>query len=293
MKWLILLICLKSVFAVETVNIEEDYKWVDDIKFSSKEEGVSKNKDEINFKVQNDDNVLSSESMNVNILESEQVNKIEDGLSKIVFSCYKNDFETAFKAMDEVYSSFKNNASYWNQVGTCYYLKNDFSKATLFYNKARDLDSKFVAPINNLGVLYLKTNKPQKALAAFEKASEMSTFSITPNLNLAKVYLKYGMNVKSLRILQGLYKKNSQDQFVGALYANSLVINKEFDSAAKIFSKLNANVKNKIENSLNYSLALKMIGKKAEANDLFSSIAPPSSGIQLDYYNKLASIIKE
>ncbi len=293
MRWIILLLLFKTISAAETVNIEEDYKWVDDLSFSSKDKSAVKNNNEISFDVKNDNDVLAEESISVNIMESELIKKSDDVLSKIVVSCYKGDFEGAFKTMDENYLTFKNNSSYWNQVGTCYFLKNDFSKATLFYNKARDLDSKFVAPVNNLGVLYLKNNKPQKALAAFEKASEMSTFSITPNFNLAKMYLKYGMNAKALRILQGLYKKNSKDQSVASLLGNSLTINKDYESAVKVFSKLNTNELNKFENSLNYALALKMFGKRTEANELLSKISSPDSGPNLEYFNKVSEKIKE
>ncbi|RPJ77562.1 MAG: hypothetical protein EHM20_05960, partial [Alphaproteobacteria bacterium] len=157
--------------ADEKVKPEEDYSWVDQLNFDKKTEmKYEANKDEFNISSEEASHALVKESLSglPQVRLEEIAAKTDDVLIKMNIKCYQNKFDESFKIADDIYGQYKNNTSYWNQLGTCYYLKADYAKAILFYNKSRDLDSKFVPPVNNLGVVYVKQGKFQKALAAFK-----------------------------------------------------------------------------------------------------------------------------
>jgi len=257
-------------------SAEDDFTWVEQLDFDKKtEEKYQANKDGFDFSSKDTaENALLQESL---VLLSpakleETLGKTNDPLVKINVKCYQGKFEDAFKIVDAEYEKFKNNTSYWNQIGTCYFLKLDYAKAILFYNKSRDLDSKFIPPVNNLGVVYQKQGKFQKALAAFKLASDLNNFSVTPTYNLAQLYLKFGTVGKALPIFQGLYKKSPNDQVLAFALATSLLIRGDYQAAADIFSKFSKGNLANPAMGLNYALTLKYLNRPKDAMTVFSNV---------------------
>ncbi len=205
--------------------------------------------------------------------------------------CLENKFDEAFKQADEIYLKFKNNAVYWNQVGSCYYLKSDFAKATLFYNKARDLDPKFDAPVNNIGVVYQKQGRYQKALAAFKRATEMNSFSLDSIYNVAQLYLHFGAIGKALPIFDALLKKVPTDIEFNSAVASSQLQKGEFASALLVYNALPKESQVLPEIGLNYAIALKLSDKKDEAINVLAKI-PASTGELKDYALKVENFIR-
>jgi tetratricopeptide (TPR) repeat protein len=219
--------------------------------------------------------------------------KTDDLLIKINIKCYQNKFEESLKIADAIYGQYKNNTSYWNQVGTCYFLQSDYAKAILFYNKSRDLDPTFFPPVNNLGVVYVKQGKFQKALAAFKKAAEMSSFSVTPNYNLAYLYLRFGTIGKAIPIFLGLQKKSPQDVEVNAALASANIINGDYLSAVQIYGTLDKDMLTKPSIGLNYAVALKFSNRSADAISAFENVI---IGTRLDlkeYAQKVEKFIRK
>lgn len=177
-------------------SAEDDFSWVEQLDFDKKaEEKYRADKDEFDFSSSDESsNALIKESLSslTSAKLEESLGKTDDPMMKMNIKCYQGKYEEALKIADEQYSKYKNNTSYWNQLGTCYFLKSDYAKAILFYNKSRDLDSKYIPPVNNLGVVYQRQGKFQKALAAFKLASDLNTFAVTPTYNLAQLYLRFG-----------------------------------------------------------------------------------------------------
>lgn len=205
--------------------------------------------------------------------------------------CQNGKFDEAFKSADEIYLKNKNNAVYWNQIGMCFYLKSDFAKAILFYNKARDLDSKLDAPINNLGVVYQKQARYQKALAAFKKAGEMNSFSLQSNYNIAQLYLRFGTVGKALPIFEALLKKYPQDTEFNSALASAHLQKGDFGNALIIYNSLPKEVFTTPQFGLNYAVALKFAGKKEEALAILGKIAAVSGEIK-EYAQKVENFIR-
>ncbi|MCO4753568.1 MAG: hypothetical protein KC478_03755, partial [Bacteriovoracaceae bacterium] len=117
----------------------------------------------------------------------------KDVLTQIVYKCHKRDYDDAFAIVEKEHDKYRDNPSFWNQVGTCYLLKGERRKALMFYNKALEFKSNFAPALNNIGLMYRKEGQDQKAEVAFSKAVKSANFSKTPRFNLAQLYLDYGL----------------------------------------------------------------------------------------------------
>ena len=281
--------------ADEGMKPEEDYSWVDQLNFDKKVETKYKSdKDEFDISSEETSHALVKESLS-NLTPArleETFAKTDDVLTKMNIKCYLSKFDEALKIADDVYSQYKNNTSYWNQLGTCYYLKADYAKAILFYNKSRDLDSKFAPPVNNLGVVYSKLGKSQKALAAFKKASEMSTFSVTPTYNLAQLYLRFGSIGKALPIFQGLQRRSPKDVEVNSALAAANLLKGDFATAIQIYSTMDKDTLTRPCVGLNYVVALKLSNRAAEAISMFAGITASTNSDVKEYAQKVEKFIR-
>ncbi len=270
----------RKMAADEDPKIEDDYKWVDQLNFDKKvETKYQSDKDEFNLSSEESAHALIKESLSSLTPEKldETLGKTDDVLTKMNIKCYQNKFDDALKIADDNYGQYKNNTSYWNQLGSCYFLKADYAKAILFYNKSRDLDPKFVPPVNNLGVVYSKLGKSQKALSAFKKASDMSTFSVTPTYNLAQLYLRFGTVGKALPIFQALQKRSPKDSEVNSALASANLLKGDLVSALQIYGAMDKDTLSKPSVGLNFAVALKLSNRVPDALAAYTNIAPISN----------------
>ncbi len=276
-------------------SAEEDFSWVEQLDFDKKkEEKYDADKDEFDFS-------SSDESSHALVKESlgslapakleEALKGNDDPLTVMNIKCYQGKYDEALKIADDQYTKFKNNTSYWNQLGTCYFLKSDYAKAILFYNKSRDLDSKYIPPVNNLGVVYQKQGKFQKALAAFKLASDLNTFAVTPTYNLAQLYLRFGTVGKALPIFQGLQKRSPKDIEVGSALASAYLIKGDYQSAVDIYGKFDKATLATPSVGLNYAVALKLLNRPIDAQTVLSNVSSPSGPIS-EYAQKVERFIR-
>lgn len=214
----------------------------------------------------------------------------EDIINQILSACYRRQFADAQKMMDQVYRSYNKHPTYYNAVGTCWYLQGKPKKAMIFYNKAREIDPKFAPAYNNMGVIHQKEGKDQSAIKAYEEAVKYSSFSRTPNFNLAQLYLHYGMADKALALAQGIYADNAQDPDVIGLMANSYFIQGKIDQALRFFGQIDRKALRRAHLGLNYAVALKIKGQNDLAEDVFSDIDQRTI-VSPRYYRRVAKYI--
>ena len=277
-------------------SAEDDYSWVEQLDFDKKvEEKYKAEKDEFDFSSSDESaHALAKESLYslAPAKLEETVAKTDDPLMKMNIKCYQGKYDEALKIADDEYAKYKNNTSYWNQLGTCYFLKSDFAKAILFYNKSRDLDAKFVPPINNLGVVYQRQGKFQKALAAFKLAADLSTFAVTPTYNLAQLYLRFGTVGKALPIFQGLQKRSPKDVEVGSALASSHLIKGDYQAAVDIYSRFDKAVLANPSVGLNYAVALKLLNRPLDAQTVLGNVSSSAAGPTSEYAQKVEKFIR-
>lgn len=285
-----------------SVNNESKMK-IDNIAISKIENSDFNIDKEVPFKESED--YFAGESNNFDSLAKESIARFpnfklkmiaeyKDVISSAVGLCYSNNFDEAFSKLDDAYQKYKRHPSYWNQVGTCYFLKGDAKKAKLFYNKSRGVSKKYTPALNNLGVIYQREGRYEKALYAFEQAAKSSAFSLTPKFNLGQLYLKFGIYSKAKRVFKAIIKKHSTDIDVLNGLATSYLLEGKYDIAVDYFSRINVDFLSNPYYGLNYSLALFKLGKKNDALDLFENI---SVGEDLNdeiykYHSKIGKTIK-
>lgn len=276
-------------------SAEEDFSWVEQLDFDKKkEEKYNADKDEFDFSSSDESSyALVKESLGylAPAKLEEALKGNDDPLTVMNIKCYQGKYDEALKIADDQYTKFKNNTSYWNQLGTCYFLKSDYAKAILFYNKSRDLDSKYIPPVNNLGVVYQKQGKYQKALAAFKLASDLNTFAVTPTYNLAQLYLRFGTVGKALPIFQGLQKRSPKDIEVGSALASAYLIKGDYQSAVDIYGKFDKATLATPSVGLNYAVALKLLNRPIDAQTVLSNVSSASGPIS-EYAQKVERFIR-
>ncbi len=281
--------------ASDNVVVSEDYSWVDNLDFKTKEERkYVPDQDQFKGELSEADALSKESAARLNKPRLQEISSnSSDPLDRIVSLCYQEQFDSAFKLIDEVYPNYKNNTSYWNQVGTCYFLKAEYSKAVLFFNKSRDLDTKFSPPVNNLGVVYQAQGKYQKALLAYKKASELNTFALTPLYNLSQLYLKYGKVDQALSILEALNKKKPLDVDVASSLATGLLMKGEVNRSVEIFTKIDKATLSQARIGLNFALALKMANRPQDAVMVLQNVQSPSESDVQAYYQKINEFVRK
>ena len=215
----------------------------------------------------------------------------DDPISQIIGNCYKKDFNEAFEIADKYYESYKKNPSYWNQIGTCYLLKNEQKKALIYYNTARSFNSRFVPAINNIGVIYKQRGEDELALQKFKKAMRLNYSANTPRFNQANIYLKYGLHQKACPLLKGLNKEIPGDPDVINGQAMCHLLKGQYNSAVIKFKTLDRDYFEMPYIGINYALALALTGKKSEAQDAISNVETGKLGDLKKYHQMVKNYI--
>ena len=221
----------------------------------------------------------------------EYMGDLHDPISKGVSFCYRKQFLKGFKILYGAFPKYKKHPSFWNQIGTCYYLQGRYRMSLLYYNKAREINSRYAPPINNLGVLYQAKGKDQKAIMAFQKAAKLSPFSMTPVFNLAQIYLRYGFVNKAYKYFSILRDRHQYDiDVLNGLATCNLFMGKHGE-AIRLYEDLDDEVLYRPYISLNYAVALKLEGRTDNARKVFSVIDRSRLLGLKSYYKKVARFI--
>lgn len=198
--------------------------------------------------------------------------------------CYDGVFSKAFSLADKNYSAFKKNPGYWNQIGNCYYLKNDYKKAILFYNKAKGLNPNFTPALNNLGVVFQTQGDFKKALFFYKSAVNLSAAAKTPRFNLANIYLKFGIVNKACSLFNALSGSSPMDVDIINAKATCALFNRNYSLAFSEFKKISSDQSSKGYIGINYALTLGFMRKKDEALDKYNDISQKNLGMLKNYY---------
>lgn len=154
----------------------------------------------------------------------------KDFISQALIACHQKKIVKGLGILEEKMNSNKSNPYYWNALGTCYTLSQQFTKAQFYYELASEAIKKNTNSANraaeamianNMGLIFLNQNRPNEAFDSFKKASSIIPDFFTPEFNMAQIYLEFNQNNKALDILKKLEQKNGND--IDLLYCLSLV----------------------------------------------------------------------
>ncbi|MBT3981108.1 MAG: tetratricopeptide repeat protein [Bacteriovoracaceae bacterium] len=214
-----------------------------------------------------------------------------DPISKSLGMCYRGETQEGLKNLDGNIEKYQKHPSFWTAIGTCYYLRKEFRKALLFYNKTIEVDSNYAPSYNNLGVLYMRDNLDQKALVAFQKAAKLNPFSLTPIFNLAFLYLEYGHIKKAETYFKSLHNQYPQDKDVLIGRATTYLFQNKIESALKLYSQLDSDYTERPDVGLNFAVGLFLSGNKNKASDIFEDINVEKLGRLKPYYDRVKKLI--
>lgn len=272
---------------------DKEFGWIENKAFNKVSEVQYNSSEDIFREVMGDDSLSGESISRLPAPKIERISESDDPVSSGIGKCYGKNFAEAEKIFESNYKKYKNHPGYWNQVGTCHFLKGEYRKALLFYNKSRSLNSKYAPPVNNIGVIHQRQGKDQKALSAFEKAVELNKFSLTPLFNLGQLYLKYGFVEKAENVFNTLYRKNSKDIDVLSALGTSALLKENYSRAVSFFSKIPRQSLADAKVGLNFSVALKAAGRVKDAKTVFERVDPQTLGELGGYYNKVGRFINE
>lgn len=274
-------------------DLEDDFSWLDNDDFQKVfEVQYQAPKDNYPAEVAKEDVLATESAARLDKGTLSDISSQDDVISKVVGNCYKGDFEDANELIRNSRRQYKQNPSFWNQVGTCYFLQNEKRKALIFYNKALSLNNKYAPAINNLGVVHQADGNDQRALAAYEEASKISSFSMTPSFNKAQLYLKYGFADKAEQIFSTLWSKNKRDRDVIHALAVVYLMKGKYDKSVSAFQALDYDNQETPEVALNYSLALYLKGEKEKSHKVFKGMDKKNINKYANYYGKVERFIK-
>ncbi len=226
---------------------------------------------------------LQDESLyRINSFDSEV--KGEDVLTSIVFNCHKGNYDKAFGIIEVQNERYRENPSFWNQVGTCFLLKGERRKALMFYNKALEFQPNFAPALNNIGLMYRKEGNDQKAEVAFSKAVKNSNFSKTPRFNLAQLYLDYGLFNDAIKEFKVLEDSKDVDVFAGL--GSAYLMAGDYENSIRYFKMIDEDFYEWPYIGINAALAFYKAGDKDEARDILDDIDEDKLGPYKGYYEE-------
>jgi tetratricopeptide (TPR) repeat protein len=161
------------------------------------------------------EDVLSNESFLR--YSSDRIEKamVQNKSLSAIAHCHNGSIEKGQEILKSELDKRKDQADYWNQVGTCFYLNHQFVKAEYFYQLSLQTASKnkrdYAPAHNNLGVIYLRQRHFESAYSEFNKALKINKSFHTPRYNLAHLYLQFGQNEKGLNEFKYLSRTAAGD----------------------------------------------------------------------------------
>ena len=219
-------------------------------------------------------NIVGKESLDLYTYSEKMktLREIKEPIAVAANYCYLNRIEQGLDVLDKIYFSYKSQSSYWNQMAICYYLKGDYRKADIYFNKSLSLNKNFVPSINNLGVLYNKRKFYQRAFETFNKSSKTNSFSVTPILNKAQLLLKFNLYQAACPIFETLHKEDSFNKDIGHGLGTCYLLKGEYSKSLAIYRDLKINLKDDEIPYVHYLVALKLMGRYNEIKTLISNV---------------------
>ena len=194
-----------------------------------------------------DESFMRYDSKRLAALESPKRNPI----SLSLVSCHQQKMIKGESLLEERMQQSKTNPFYWNALGTCYFLSQDYTKAIFYYElgleATRDSNKSFPSNqkknaeaviTNNIGLIHLTFKRYNEAYDAFKKSNSITSSYFTPDFNMAQLYIEFNENNKALAILKKLETKNHED--IDLLYSLALIyfrlndLNKSYEYVSKI-----------------------------------------------------------
>lgn len=238
---------------------------------------------------------LRSESLNRMNLQALENTRSEN---KKLALCHKKEYNKASTLFKDSLDKNQKNAHYWNQLGICYFLKEEYSKSQMYLGISQGLAKKKsmkAIVLNNLGLIQLKLQNFPEARDFFEKSIETDKRALTPKFNLAMLYSKFGLLGKAQKLLFELRSKNKIDPDINYQIAHIFLLKKQFTKAKLFFEKIPTKYLQRDDVLTNYATTLYFLGDYKKAQSILGTapkVMPHYAETQADLISKIENNIQ-
>lgn len=206
----------------------------------------------------------------------ERLKGLESTPYQALAKCYAGEIKEGLDILQAEMKKKKKDPEYWNQVGMCYFLKDNFTKAEYFFelSLAQAKGGHFAPALNNLGVLKLKLRHYEDALNYFKKATGHNEKHKVALFNQAQVYLQFNLLDQAAPILENLAsrKNNQNDPDLTFSLGSVYLLKGQTKKAFEIFNTIPEKYKNREDVTLVRAISLYEQGKFYEAREVLEGI---------------------
>ncbi len=187
--------------------------------------------------------------------------------------CHEEKPQEGLKLLQAQTKERKKDPSFYNEIGMCFFLAEDYPKAEYFFNLSlsKAAKSHFAPALNNLGVLKLKRRHYQEALKYFKTALKRRSKMISPLFNMAQVYLEFNLADSALPLLLNLNKQGPQDPDILLSLANTYLLKGKTSQALKTIEEIPSNFSGRDDIGLARAIALYEAKKYPAAKELLEN----------------------
>ena len=215
-----------------------------------------------------DSDLLSGESiLRYSENRLERIEQHKNPLIAAVSLCYQKKYSEGLEKLRQYFIVNIENPSYWNHVGTCYYLQDKLEKAEYYFKLAVNISKKqkrvFAIAYNNLGLIQLRLRHYDNALEFFNKA-EISGL-LTPKFNKLQLYLQFGQLSKAKELAFQLENINNKDVDVIVAIATIYMLEGKYQTSEKYFKKIPEKFLDREDISGSFAIVQYHLGKFEEA----------------------------
>lgn len=187
--------------------------------------------------------------------------------------CYRGDIHGGLKDLQIQLESNRENPSYWNKVGSCYFLNKELNKSLIYFQYAQNKSKGQLASVmNNIAMVYMYKGMDDDAKTALEEVRNRFPSFSTARFNLAHLYLKFGLLDKAINEFRVLYKKSNTDPEVLSGLAVSYYLKGSKKIALTYFKRIPESYYSRQDIGSFYSLLLKDMGNIEQARSIASKV---------------------
>lgn len=203
----------------------------------------------------------------------DRLSQLKDTPYEALGKCHAGEIKEGLDLLQKKMKDNKKNPEYWNQVGMCYFLDDNFTKAEYFFDLslAQVRHGNFAPAINNLGVLKLKLRHYEEALNYFKKATGKRQRHQVPLFNQAQVYLQFNLLEQAHPILEQIAKNTKNDPDVLFSLGSVYLLKGQTKRAFEIFNQIPDRYKNREDVTLVRAISLYEQGLYYEARETLES----------------------
>lgn len=204
---------------------------------------------------------------------TDRLERLEKTPYSALSKCHQGDYNEGLKALQITMKENKKSPEYWNQVGMCYFLSENYAKAEFYFELSLNNSGQRYSPaLNNIGVLKLKTRHYEDALNYFKRAGKIGKSNNVPLFNQAQVYLQFNLIDQAGPILKDLNKKSKTDPDILFSLGTVYLLKGDTKESLTLFNQIPQSYKNREDVTLVKAIGLYEEKKYYQAKETLDSV---------------------